>query len=60
MAEIEFAALSKQCLERRLPDLHSLRQEVLAWRDKRNQKCETVHFFSENAELDISSFYDPV
>jgi hypothetical protein len=31
MAEIELAALSKQCLERRLPEVETLRCEVLAW-----------------------------
>jgi len=42
MAEIEFAALSKQCLDRRLPDLPSLRHEVLAWAERRNLARTTV------------------
>src|SRR5712692_3251604 len=41
MAEIEFAALSKQCLDRRIPDADTLRREVLAWADKRNLACKT-------------------
>jgi DDE superfamily endonuclease len=44
MAEIEFAALSKQCLERRVPDLPSLRHEVLAWADQRNHDRPTVNW----------------
>jgi hypothetical protein len=36
MAEIEFAALSKRCFDRRLPAFETLRQEVLAWADKHN------------------------
>jgi len=38
MAEIEFAALSKQCLDRRVPDQAALRREVLAWAEQRNEE----------------------
>ena len=31
MAEIEFSVLSRQCLERRIPDRETLRQEVVMW-----------------------------
>ena len=49
MAEIEFAALSKQCLDRRLPEVETLRREVLAWADRRNQEGKTVHWkFSQD------------
>jgi hypothetical protein len=44
MAEIEFAALAKQCLDRRLPDLPALRREVLAWGKQRNQEKKTVEW----------------
>jgi transposase len=44
MAEIEFAALSKQCLDRRIPDLERLRREVLTWTAQRNQEGKTVHW----------------
>jgi len=44
MAEIEFAALSKQCLDRRIPDLETLRREVLAWTEQRNQEGKTVNW----------------
>ncbi|GAB4046816.1 IS630 family transposase [Spirosoma litoris] len=37
MAELEFAALSKQCLDRRIGDLATLEKEVLAWAQARNQ-----------------------
>ena len=36
MAEIEFAALSKQCLDRRIPTFDRLCRAVLAWADTRN------------------------
>jgi len=49
MAEIEFAALSKQCLDRRIPVLDLLRREVLAWTEQRNQESKTVHWkFSQD------------
>lgn len=49
MAEIEFAALSKQCLDRRLPEVETLRREVLAWAECRNQEGKTVHWkFSQD------------
>lgn len=49
MAEVEFAALSKQCLDRRIPEVETLRREVLAWADNRNQGHKTVSWkFSQD------------
>lgn len=49
MAEMEFAALAKQCLDRRIPAFETLRQEVLAWADKRNLERKTVNWtFSQH------------
>lgn len=44
MAEIEFSALSIQCLDRRVPDQETLETEVLAWSQKRNQARTTVNW----------------
>jgi len=44
MAEIEFAALAKQCLDRRMPTFDSLCRAVLAWADTRNRDRKTVHW----------------
>lgn len=44
MAEIEFAALSKQCLDRRIPTVAQLRHEVLAWADRRNLEGRTINW----------------
>jgi len=44
MAEIEFAALAKQCLDRRIPALETLRREVLAWAEQRNLARKTVNW----------------
>ena len=35
---IEFSALAKQCLDRRIPTLEALEGEVLAWTQERNEK----------------------
>lgn len=42
MAEIELSVLSRQCLDRRLPDMHTVRREVGAWEEQRNQLNATV------------------
>lgn len=53
MAEIEFAALSKQCLDRRIPAFDRLRQEVVAWACKRNHERKTVNWsFSQTDARD--------
>lgn len=44
MAEIELSALSKQCLDRRIGDIESLRKEVFAWNYKRNQARKSVQW----------------
>ncbi len=37
MADIEFLALSKQCLDRRIKDMKTMTKEVKAWGKKRNK-----------------------
>jgi transposase len=62
MAEIEFAALSKQCLDRRIPDFETLRCEVLAWADHRNQDRTTVNwkFSHDGARTKLQRHYQNV
>lgn len=62
MAEIEFAALSTQCLDRRIPDLPTLRHEVLAWAERRNQDQTTVEwkFTQPNARKKLHRHYENV
>ncbi len=59
MAEIEFAALSKQCLDRRLPTVATLRREVLAWADQRNGARKKVNwkFSQEKARQKLQRHY---
>ena len=62
MAEIEFAALSTQCLDRRIPDVESLRREVLAWAERRKQAKKTVawKFSQPNARQTLHRHYQNV
>ena len=49
MAEIEFAALATQCLDRRIPDFDTLQREVSAWVAQRNLDRTSVNWtFSQS------------
>ena len=62
MAEIALAALSTQCLDRRIPDLPTLRREVLAWADQRNDAQTTVEwkFAQPDARQKLHRHYEKV
>jgi DDE superfamily endonuclease len=62
MAEIEFAALATQCLDCRLADGETLRQEVLAWAAKRNVDRTTVNwrFSQTKARFKLQRHYQNV
>ena len=38
MAEVEFAVVSTQCLDRRLGDQETVRREIVAWEIRRNEQ----------------------
>lgn len=42
--EIEISVLSRQCLERRLPDVETLRREIQAWEQQRNQQQAKIEW----------------
>ena len=42
MAELELAALSRQCLDRRIPDLPTLQSEIAAWNAHRNKNSKSI------------------
>jgi DDE superfamily endonuclease len=62
MAEIEFSAISKQCLNRRIPDAETLQKEVLAWVDDRNSQRKSVDwkFSKTNARIKLERHYSNV
>lgn len=59
MAEIELSALTRQCLDRRIPDKDTLIQQVKAWKDQRNSEVIKVHwqFSTADARTRLKSLY---
>ena len=53
MAEIELSVLSRQCINRRIPDEQTLRQTVQAWVDDRNSKVVKVDWRFSTAEARV-------
>ena len=58
MAEIEIGVMSRQCLDRRIPDQRTLRREAAAWQDRRNQEAIKVdwRFTTADARNKIEVF----
>ena len=59
MAEIELSHLSRQCLNRRIPDQDTLKREVKAWTEQRNHtKSQMVwRFMTEDASIKLKHLY---
>ena len=59
MAEIEFSALSRQCLDRRIPDQTMLTSEVAAWVAERNADQTSINwrFTTEDARIKLRHLY---
>lgn len=59
MAEIELSVLARQCLDRHLPDVSTLTQEIAAWEARRNRAQMTVHwhFTTEDARTRLKKLY---
>lgn len=59
IAEIEFSALSSQCLNRRIADIETMRSEVTAWQADRNNRGAPINwrFTSEDARIKLVRLY---
>jgi len=59
IAEIELRILSGQCLNRRIPDTQTLKQEAIRWQRDRNALHAKVdwHFTTENARIKLKRLY---
>ena len=59
MAEIELAALGRQCLDRRIADLGQLQREAGAWETERNAKSAKANwrFTTANARIKLRRLY---
>ncbi len=62
MAEIEIGILSRQCLDRRIPDQPTMIGEVAAWRERRNGSGGKVdrRFTTEDAWIRLKSLYPAI
>jgi transposase len=59
MAEIELSVLSRQCLDRRIPDEATLVQEVAAWEAARNAAATAItwRFTTADARIKLHRLY---
>ena len=59
IAECELSALCRQCLDRRIPDIDSMRREVSSWAEDRNQKTKKVdwQFTTAGARIKLKRLY---
>lgn len=62
MAETELSILTKQCLDRRIPDQHTLRREVNAWEQHRNAAKSKIdwQFTTHDARIKLKKLYPSI
>lgn len=62
IAENELAALTKQCLNRRIPDRDTLERETTAWYTQRNQAQKSVdwQFTTADARIRLKRLYPQI
>lgn len=62
MAETELSILTRQCLDRRIPDMTTLRHEVDAWERVRNAAESKVNwqFTTHNARIKLKKLYPSI
>ena len=62
IAEIELSALTGQCLDRRIPDIETLRHETRAWETRRNECHKGVdwQFTTQNARIKLKRLYPQI
>jgi hypothetical protein len=59
MAEIELNVLTGQCLKRRIDEIETVRKEVRAWQESRNNKNAKVNwqFTTDDARIKLTRLY---
>ena len=62
IAEIELSALCGQCLNRRIPDLDTMRSEIASWeRDRNNRQSEVDwQFTTSDARVKLRNLYPKI
>ncbi len=62
MVEIELSVLSRQCLNRRIPNQEIMKRETAAWEQQRNEQKATVNwrFTNQDARVKLERLYPPL
>jgi len=62
MAEIELSVLNGQCLNRRLGEFETLKAEIAAWEEQRNEQSRSVdwRFTTEDARIKLKRLYPSI
>jgi len=62
IAEIELSVLTKQCLNRRIPDIEALHTETKAWEQDRNARQKGVNwqFTTQDARIKLKRLYPQI
>lgn len=62
VAEIELSVFTQQCLDRRIPDIGTLREEANAWYRERNagQKSVDWQFTTDKARITLKRLYPQI
>lgn len=62
MAEIELSVLARQCLDRRIPDMSTLKEEVATWCEERNREQTWIdwRFTTEDARVKLKHLYPSI
>lgn len=62
MAEIEFSALKRQCLDCRVPNQETLKQKIAEWEQHRNKKTIKANwqFKTEDARIKLRRLYPSI
>lgn len=60
MAEIELNVLTKQCLNRRIDNMDTIKDEVQAWQACRNSKKSVINWRSRDARIKLKKLYPTI
>ena len=62
MAEIELHVLTQQCLKRRIGDMETMKKEVKAWQEDRNNKEAKINwqFTTNDARIKLRKLYPTI
>ena len=62
MAEIELSVLSRGCLSKRIADQETLKKEIRAWQDRRNEQRADIswRFTTDDARIKLKKLYPSI